>query len=97
VERQGGSWSTLSGLRAAQEGDIDGRGLVHGDDRSKKDGGRRTERCWRATFEGSETGKQVSRDEWITHYETAGAEAARATNASRPKRAFGIGERILET
>lgn len=45
----------------------------------------------------SETGKQVSRDEWITHYETAGAEAARATNASRPKRAFGIGERILET
>jgi hypothetical protein len=87
----------LSGLRAAREGDIDGRGLVHGDGRSKKDGGGLTQRCWRAAFEGSETGKQVRRDERITHYETVGAEAARATNASRPKRAFGIGERILET
>lgn len=46
---------------------------------------------------GQKTGKQVSRDEGITHYETAGTEAARATNASKPKRAFEIGERILET
>ena len=54
MERQGGTWSTLSGLRAAREGDIDGRGLVHGDGRSKIDGGGFTERCWRAAFEGSE-------------------------------------------
>jgi hypothetical protein len=87
----------MSGLRAAREGDIDGRWLVHDDGRSKKDGGGFTERYWRATFEESEIGKQVSRDECITHYEIAGAEAARATNASKPKRAFGIGERILET
>jgi len=51
VERQGGTWSTLSGLRAAREGDIDGRRLVHGDRRSKKDGVGLTQRCWRATFD----------------------------------------------
>jgi hypothetical protein len=48
-------------------------------------------------FEGLETGKQVGRDESMTYYERAGAEAARATNASKPTRGFEIEERILET
>jgi hypothetical protein len=50
VERQCGSWSALFALRAAREGDKDGRGLVHRDSRSKKDGGKVTERCCRATL-----------------------------------------------